>query len=235
MNDRLTLNLGLRYDLVDGMPLDQSTNPNFAALQAAGGRTLRGTSPGSRTSARAAERQGQHPAARRPRLGRAAATAATSSAAAGASTPTSATPTPTCCSPAIDAAGGHGPVFFVNNAPGIRKPDGSFYHARRSDLERSRTRTRSNPALAPLFGQVASPRLEQPYTRQTNIGWAHQLDSTTALTVDYVRIDGRDINIRFRPNTASTAGRAAWPIWRSGRTRCRSAPRSARARAPTTG
>ena len=77
-------------------------------------------------------------------------------------------------------------------------------------FEVAKTRVRSNrcvdPTLAPVFGQVASPRLEQPYTRQTNLGWSHQLDSATAITADYVRVDGRDINIRFRPNTRIDGG-----------------------------
>ena len=36
MNNRLTLNLGLRYDLIDGIQVDQSKNPNFVKVQAAG-------------------------------------------------------------------------------------------------------------------------------------------------------------------------------------------------------
>ena len=55
-----------------------------------------------------------------------------------------------------------------------------------------------DPTLAPVFGQVASPRLEQPYTRQTNLGWSHELDASTVITADYVRVDGRDLNIRVR-------------------------------------
>ena len=39
---------------------------------------------------------------------------------------------------------------------------------------------------------------EQPLQRQTNVGWALHLDQSTAFTVDYVRVDGRDINLRFR-------------------------------------
>ena len=35
-SDRLTLNLGVRWDYVDGIPFDQSRNANFQALQAAG-------------------------------------------------------------------------------------------------------------------------------------------------------------------------------------------------------
>ena len=36
VSDRLTLNLGLRYDLIDGYQFDQSLNPNFVIMQNAG-------------------------------------------------------------------------------------------------------------------------------------------------------------------------------------------------------
>ena len=36
VNDRLTVNAGVRYDYVQGVVFDQSKNPNFVALQAAG-------------------------------------------------------------------------------------------------------------------------------------------------------------------------------------------------------
>ena len=36
VSDRFTVNAGLRYDIVDGLPFDQSKNPNFVKLQAAG-------------------------------------------------------------------------------------------------------------------------------------------------------------------------------------------------------
>src|SRR5262249_6859792 len=36
VTDRLTLNLGVRYDLMTGYQVDQSKDPNFVALQAAG-------------------------------------------------------------------------------------------------------------------------------------------------------------------------------------------------------
>ena len=32
---------------------------------------------------------------------------------------------------------------------------------------------------APLFGQYVDPRLEQPYTKQTNAGWSHELMPNT--------------------------------------------------------
>ena len=36
VNPRLTLNVGVRWDYVDGIPFDQERNPNFRLLQAAG-------------------------------------------------------------------------------------------------------------------------------------------------------------------------------------------------------
>ena len=51
---RLTLNLGVRWDYVDGIPFDQSRNPNFQALQAAGRRDASSARP-SRTSARSTQ------------------------------------------------------------------------------------------------------------------------------------------------------------------------------------
>ena len=99
VNDRLTVNAGLRYDLVTGFDLDQSQIPNYIALTgaAAAGRfngvpgfdefgkkaRARTTTTGSRASAPSTT---------------CAATAATSFAPAGASTTTSASPTPTSCS-----------------------------------------------------------------------------------------------------------------------------------------
>ena len=123
VNNRLTLNLGLRYDLVDGMPIDQSSNPNFLAFQAAG-------QAGAFASFPWLESFGQEPQTDRdnfqPRVGFAYDVQGngknivrggwgvyqdfgyTNS---------------NGLFAAIDAAGGHGPVFTVNNAAGIRNPD----------------------------------------------------------------------------------------------------------------
>ena len=211
VSDRLTVNLGLRYDLVDGMPIDQSTNPNFLAFQAAG-------QAGAFANVPWLESFGQSPRNDRnnlqPRVGVAYDLRGngrdivrggwgiyqdfgyTNS---------------NGLFAAIDAAGGHGPVFTVDVASGIRRADGSFYRA--SDpLSTIAHLNTVDSALTPLFGQVISPRLEQPYTRQTNIGWAHELDSSTAFTVDFVRVEGKDINIRFRANTLVDGVRRLTPI-----------------------
>jgi hypothetical protein len=205
VSNRLTLNLGLRYDLVTGVQIDQSKNPNFQAMQAAG---LAGRFNG----VIGLEDFGKDPKDDRnnlqPRVGLAYDVRGngvdvirggwgvyqdfgyTNS---------------NVLFAAIDAGGlGHGPVFSVTNTAGIRKADGTFFRVGDS-IDTIASQNEANPALIPLFGQVVSPRLEQPYTRQTNAGWAHELNKTTAVSVDYVHIDGRDLNVRFRYNYRNPA------------------------------
>jgi len=207
VNDRLTLNLGVRWDYVSGIVLDQSRNPNFQVFQNAGraGR-FNGVFGGL------LEDFGKDPQDDKnniqPRVGFAydlrgdgrdvvrggwgiyydfGYTNANA------------------LFPALDAGGGHGTVFSVQNSAGIRKADGTFYRA--SDpVSTIAHLNEANTSVAPLLGQVLSPRLQQPYTYQTNIGWAHQLNASTAVTADFVRVQGRDLNFRFRPNQRLNGG-----------------------------
>ena len=39
-----------------------------------------------------------------------------------------------------------------------------------------------------------------PYTRQASLGWSHEIMPSTVMTVDFVRADGRDLNVRPRIN-----------------------------------
>ena len=206
VNDRLTLNLGLRWDYVDGVQIDQSRNPNFIAYQAAG---LAGRFNGRFGGA--LDDFGQDPGNDvdniQPRLG-----AVYDLNGDGRNVLRGGWGIYTdfgytnsnVLFPALDAAGGHGQVFFVNNAAGIRKADGTFFRA--SDpISTIVHLNEANTSVPPLTGQVVSPRLQQPYTYQTNAGWAHQFLTSTAITVDYVRVQGRDLNIRLRPNTIDPA------------------------------
>ena len=199
VNDRLTLNVGLRWDYVSGMPIGQDTNPNFQVLQAAGRAGRFANDP-------MMEDWGKDPQGDKdniqPRMG-----FAYDLRGDGRSVIrggwgmyydfgyTNAN----ALFPALDAAGGHGTVFFVLNAAGIRKADGTFFRA--SDPVSSIAYLNEAPVgLAPLLGQTVSPRLEQPYTKQTNVGWAQELSNSTALSVDYVNVRGEDLSIRFRAN-----------------------------------
>ena len=205
LTDRVTLNLGLRYDYVDGMPLDQSANPNFQEFQRAGAAGRFTNFPLLEDFGQSTRNDGDNI---QPRAGVAwdVTGAGTSVVRAGWGMYTDFGYTNSnILFPAIDVAGGHGQVFFVNNPNGIRKADGSFYTPA-DPVSTIAHLNEVDTSLAPLFGQISSPRLEQPYTRQANIGYSHQLDPMTAVTVDYVRVDGRDINIRFRPNTRIDGG-----------------------------
>ncbi len=205
INDRLTLNLGLRYDYVDGVPIGQEPNENFRIMQSAGAAGRFADFPLLEDFGLSSRNDGDN---WQPRAGFAYDLFGNGRDVIrggwGLYTDFGFTNS-NVLFPAIDVAGGHGQVFFVSNPAGIRKADGSFYTAA-DPISSIASQNEVNPTLAPVFGQVASPRLEQPYTRQTNVGWSHQVDSATALTVDYVRVDGRDINMRFRPNTRINGG-----------------------------
>jgi hypothetical protein len=196
--NRLTFNLGVRWDYVTNMPLNQDNNPNFQVMQAAGaagrfaGTPLEDFGKSPRTDKNniqprfgfAYDVRGNALDVVRGGWGIYSDFAYTGSNALNA---------------AIDAAGGIGVVFLAVNPTGLRKPDGSFFLA--SDpLSTIASLNTVNTSLPPLGGQVQSPRLEQPYTRQANIGWVHQLNPATALTADYVHVDGRNLNVRLRVN-----------------------------------
>ena len=205
---KLTLNLGLRWDLIDGYQFDQSLNPNFVLMQNAG-------RAGQLAGIRGLENFGQDPQNDKnnwqPRVGFAydlrgdgkdvirggwgiyMDMAYTNSNALFA---------------ASDASGrGFGAVLSVDNQSGIRNPDGTFYQVGQP-LSNLASQNQSNPNAIPLFGQWTDPRLQMPYTRQASFGWSHELRPSTVLTVDFVRADGRDLNVRPRINTGEVGGGA---------------------------
>lgn len=195
---RLTLNLGLRWDYTSGFPIDQDSSPNFLALQAAG-RT-------GRFEGTPLEDFGQTPRGDldniQPRFGfvydlfgtgrdiiRGGWGIYTDFAYTNANVLTS----------GIDAQGGGGPVFIASNPTGLRKADGTLFRVT-DPLSTIAALNLVPPGVRSLAGEVVSPRLEQPYTIQTTFGWAREIDPNTAVTADFVRVDGRDINMRLRPN-----------------------------------
>jgi len=195
---KMTVNLGVRYDYASGMPLDQSRNPNFQVMQAAGA--------AGRFAGTVLDEFGKQPRADannvQPRLGLAYDIRGDAHdvlrAGWGLYTDFAYT-NQNALNAAIDAAGGAGIVFLVNNPTGIRTADGSFFRV--SDpLSTIATQNLVNTSLPPLGGQVQSPLLQQPYTRQANIGWVHQVSPTTTVSADFVRADGRDVNTRVRIN-----------------------------------
>ena len=195
---KLTVNLGARYDYVSGMPLDQSRNPNFQVMQAAGA--------AGRFAGTVLDEFGKQPKADKnnvqPRLGLAYDVRGDGHdvlrAGWGLYTDFAYT-NQNALNAAIDAAGGAGIVFLVTNPTGIRRADGSFFRVA-DPLSTISTQNLVNTSLPPLGGQVQSPLLQQPYTRQANIGWVHQISPATTVSADFVRADGLDVNTRVRIN-----------------------------------
>ena len=210
LSTRVTLNLGVRWDDVRGFPLDQSTSANFQAMQQAG---AAGAFAGTLL-----DDFGKEPRPDRdnvqPRVGAAidlfgngrdvvrlgwglytdfgyiASNALTA---------------------AFDAAHA-GIVFQATDQGGLRKADGTFFHV--GDSLETIAFQNAVAGGPPPAGEVVSPLLEQPYSRQSNIGWSHQLGASTVVSADYVRVDGRDLNVRVRPNVLINGVRllAAAPI-----------------------
>ena len=195
VSDRVTLNLGLRWDYTSGLPIDQSNGANFQRMQQAG---QTGVFAGTLL-----DEFGQEPRPDRdnvqPRLG-----AAIDLFGNGRDVIRGGwgiyTDLGYLASNVIGAAFDAGQValvFSVSDQNGIRKADGSFFRVG-DPLE---TIAFQNAITgAPVAGEVASPLLEQPYTRQANLGWSHQIGRHTVVSADYVRVDGRDLNMRVRPN-----------------------------------
>jgi outer membrane receptor protein involved in Fe transport len=196
VSDRVTLNLGIRWDYVRGFPIEQSGNPNFQAMQQAGAT--------GRFAGTLLEDFGKEPRPDRdnvqPRLG-----AAIDLFGDGRNVVRGGwglyTDLGYLSSNALIAAFDAlqaGVVFSATDPAGLRKEDGTFFRVGDplSAIEFLDTVT---GAFAPT-GEVVSPLLEQPYTRQTNIGWSHQFDVSTVVSADYVRVDGRNLNMRVRPN-----------------------------------
>jgi hypothetical protein len=201
VNDRLTLNFGVRYDLMTGYQIDQSKNPNFVAVQAAG-------AAGKLTGIVGLENAGLTPQEDRnniqPRLG--AVYDVTGSGKDiirggwGVYTDVGYTNSNVLFAAADSTGQGFGQTFNVNVTNGIRNPDGSFYKAGQPLSNIASQNQIVSTGAFPLFGQWVDPRLQAPYQMQSNFGWSHELSSDMVVSADYVNSLGRDLNERPRLN-----------------------------------
>ena len=236
VSNRLTLNLGLRYDLVNGVQIDQSQNPNFVALQAAGARRAASPAiPGMEDFGKSPKDDTNN---LQPRVGFAydikgdgrdvvrggwgvyqdfGYTNAN------------------VLFPAIDASGqGHGAIFSINKPAGILKPDGTFFRsAIRSRASRARTRPtrRSCRSSGRSSRRGCSSRTRGRPTSGCRTSWARRRRSprTTCTSTDAISTCASATTTSTRPPAC-----AGSPASTSARTRRRSGPRSAARRAPTT-
>ncbi len=199
ITDRLTANLGLRYDYIDGYAIDQLKNPNFVILQAAalagrfeGQRAFRDFGLDSKEDTNnwqpraglAYDLRGDGRDVIRAGYGRYYDVGYTNS---------------NILFAAINATGiGAGTVFSVVNPNGIVRSDGALFRVG-DPISTIASQNEAGGAL-PLNSHIASPRILQPYSDQFSIGWSHQLGSVTAFDVDYIHSEGRDIGSRWQLN-----------------------------------
>jgi hypothetical protein len=208
VNDKLTLNLGFRYDLITGMAIDQSKNPNFVILDKAGKAGVLAGIPGFEDFGKSPQEDKNNYQPRagfaydlngngrnviRGGWGRYYDFGYTNA---------------NILFAAVNATGiGAGQTFAVNNSNGIKNPDGSFFKV--SDPISNIAGLNEAGGALPLNSHIASPRIKQPYSDQTSIGWSHQLDAVTAIDVDYVHSVGKDLG--WRPALNQRDGNPAGP------------------------
>jgi outer membrane receptor protein involved in Fe transport len=196
VSDRLTLNLGVRWDYVAGLPIDQRGVRNFELMQAAG---RAGRFAGTLLSDFGQEPRGDRDNVQ-PRLGvvfdlhgdgrdilRGGWGIYTDFGYINSNALTT----------AFDVAGG-GLQFLASDPTGLKKADGTLFTI--DDSIDSIAHLNLVASGSPPAGEVVSPLLEQPYTHQANVGWAHLIGRSMTFTADYVRVDGHDLNMRVRPN-----------------------------------
>jgi hypothetical protein len=201
VSDRFTLNFGLRYDLMTGYQVDESKNPNFVAVQAAG-------AAGKLSGIVGLENAGLTPQEDRnnfqPRVGGVFDVRGNGKdiirGGFGVYMDVGYTNSNVLFAAADSTGAGFGQTFNVQVTNGIKNPDGSFYRAGQPLANIASQNQVVNTGAFPLFGQWVDPRLQAPYQMQSNAGWSHELTSDMVVSVDYVNSLGRDLNFRPRLN-----------------------------------
>jgi outer membrane receptor protein involved in Fe transport len=204
LTDRLTVNAGLRYDLVTGFLIDQSKIPNYVALTTAAAAGRFNGVPGFDEFGKKAQEDKNNI---QPRVG------AVYTMNDGKDVVRAGWgiyydfgfTNANVMFPGLSAQGGSGVVFDVNNTAGIKNPDGSFftYGQPISNIE---SQNGVNPAGPFYSSNVAAPQIRQPWTSQTSAGWSHELTRSTVVDIDFVHADGHDLGVRWPLNTRVNGG-----------------------------
>ena len=195
VNDRLTINVGLRYDYFTGFDLDQRSNPIWQALstqtrynesylrdfQGGNGGVLKndknnwapriGFTWDAKGNGQQLLRGGYGIYYDFPYTNA------------------------TILFPAISVQSNYGVSYNFNDPNGIRNPNGSFFRPG-DPLPPNQL-----PGLAAgKPNDVASPTLATPYSRQASLGYSWQVNNWLGLNFEGVNIAYRDLPFRFRAN-----------------------------------
>jgi len=207
VNDKLTVDIGVRYDLVTGFAFDQSKNIIFAEMTAAAkaGKFTGNICPciGLEDFGKEAKEDTNNIAPRlgftydrkadgemvfRGGLGRYYDFAYTNA---------------NILFAVIGAQSSFGTIYNNTNSTGIRNADGSFYQ-----VGQPLPPNQLANASAPLPSHVATPLPKQPFTDQANFGFSKKLGQDYALEVDGVYASGKDLGTRVRLNVRMGAATA---------------------------
>ena len=101
----------------------------------------------------------------------------------------------------VGAQSSFGQVYLVNNTQGIRNPDGTLFQVGQPLPPNQITN-----ASTPIPSHVATPRPKQPYTDQANLGFSKALGRGYAVEVDAVYAHGKDIGTRPALNRRINGG-----------------------------
>ena len=194
---QLTLNLGLRYDYVDGLDLNQTANPFFNFLATTDVPAF-AQDPFLQRPIRAGEQLENDSDNLQPRVGFAydlssdGSTVVRGGVGLYVGFPNGVS---SKAFPSIPLAGRFGPVYSHVNQTGIRNADGSLFRVGQPLPPNQIT----NLTL-PIFDEVAAPNLEIPHSRQYALAFARELASGWVAEVGYVRVETRKNTMRYRAN-----------------------------------
>ena len=199
VNDKLTVDLGVRYDLVTGFAFDQSKNIIYAEMTAA---AKAGKFTGSICPCIGLEDFGKDPKEDKnniaPRVGFTYDSKADGSFVVRGGVGRYydfAYTNANILFAVIGAQSSFGAVYSNTNSTGIRNADGSFYQ-----IGQPLPPNQLANASAPLPSHVATPLPKQPYTDQANLGFSKAFGNGYAVEVDSVYAHGQDLGTRVRLN-----------------------------------
>lgn len=199
-SDRLTINVGVRYDYWDGYDLDQRANPIWQTLSTQtryneyylrdfqGGRGGKLKNDSNNWGPRFGltwDTRGDGKKLLRAGWGIYYDFPYTNA---------------TILFPASAVQSNYGVVYNVHNDNGIRNPDGSFFRP-----GQPLPPNQLPGADVPPPNEIASPTLATPYSRQASLGYSWQVNNWLGLNFEAVTIDYRDIPFRFRANPIDPA------------------------------
>lgn len=195
VNDKLTMNLGLRYDIVTGLSIDQSSSTLYQGLHnAAGIYNFSWLKPFGDSADGTIQMDKNNIA---PRLGAAYDLKGdgTTVFRGGWGLYYDFPYTNANLLFPQAALGDYGLIYNVADANGIRNADGSFYQVGQP-LPPNQL-PEGQPA-AP--NDVLAPNWKVPYTNQFSFGMSHEIGNEAALDVDYIHVAVRDQYVRFKFN-----------------------------------